>query len=134
MVIARDTYFPAKLLQYGMSLAERSTTHSADINDLIPSPSPCAVNCGLVSSAHKCGTLYTDAGSILLSRGGVCYLGELQRYKKQTLQLIRAILDEGRVQTNESRAQKKKCCFSSQPLTASLWSVCTLHCIAMITV
>ena len=126
LVIARDTNFPSKLMQYGMSLAERSIIHSSEINDLIPSPSQCAVNVGLISGPYKCGTLFTDAGSILLSRGGVCYLGELQKYKKQTLQLIRTILEEGRVQTNESKAQKKKCRFSSQPLTTSLWSFCTL--------
>lgn len=126
MVVASDTNFSAKLMRYGMNLAERSVLHNAEMSSLIPSGSPCAVNCGILTSAHKCGSLYTDAGSILLAKGGVCYLGEIQHYKKPSLETVRVILEEGRVQTN-IKDVKRKACFRDQPLSTSLWAVCTLH-------
>ena len=98
-------------MHFGMCLAERSIMHNAEMNSLGPSTNPCAVNCGLVTTTHKCGSAYTDAGSILLAKGGVCYLGELQRYKKTSLDMLRDILEEGRVQTytgNVGKSAKMK--------------------------
>uniref|UniRef100_A0A4W3GCQ2 MCM domain-containing protein n=1 Tax=Callorhinchus milii TaxID=7868 RepID=A0A4W3GCQ2_CALMI len=72
-----------RLLTYSLGLVPRGVRHLAS----------CEIFATVSRDEHGTGTANVQAGSALLAKGGVCYLGELCTHKKDKLQLLQTVLE-----------------------------------------
>ena len=73
-----DSDFPTKLLHYGLSFLDQ------------PKPIIHAESSSLVSTIVKKEGRKVYAGDLILAKDTVCYLGELAKYKKDSLENLKS--------------------------------------------
>lgn len=69
-----------RLLNYSICLLPRGIRHPSS-SDIFPSVS---------KDKHGTGSASIQAGSVLLAKGGICYIGDLSTYKKDKLELLQS--------------------------------------------
>lgn len=69
-----------RLLNYSICLLPRGIRHPSS-SDIFPSVS---------KDKHGTGSASIQAGSVLLAKGGICYIGDLCTYKKDKLELLQS--------------------------------------------
>ena len=79
MAVIDNNDFPSKLLQYGLTFLEnpKPIIHSESSG-------------GLVSQTTKKDSTKVFAGDLILAKDTICYLGELARFKKDTLETLKS--------------------------------------------
>ena len=121
MVVSFDSLIPDRLLRYAAEyLAEKSSICNVASN-LMPKINDATAGGKTVKMI--------EAGSILGSSGGVCYLGELQGYKPDQLHELKRVLESGKIpmpkdcgKINDQRLESALWCYCSLPLTKNVHS------------
>ncbi|KAI0242949.1 Minichromosome maintenance domain-containing protein 2 [Lamellibrachia satsuma] len=88
LAVGWDTLLLQRLLSYAASLADRSIVHSPGTGHLTASVS---------RDRHGSDACFIEGGSLLLARGGVCLIPELNSVKKATKQLLAHVLESDKV-------------------------------------
>ncbi|XP_030046022.1 minichromosome maintenance domain-containing protein 2 [Microcaecilia unicolor] len=83
LVVTSDTLIVDRLLSYSVCLVPRGIRHLT-FSELF------AI---VTKDEHGTGTASIQAGSALLAKGGICFIGELSSYKKDKLDLLQSVLD-----------------------------------------
>ncbi|XP_048364315.1 minichromosome maintenance domain-containing protein 2 [Sphaerodactylus townsendi] len=83
LVATHDTFILERLLNYSVCLVERGIKH-------IPSGK---VFPTVAKDKHGTGIASIQAGSALLAKGGICFIGELSSYKKDKLEQLQSVLE-----------------------------------------
>uniref|UniRef100_UPI00398E8D00 minichromosome maintenance domain-containing protein 2 n=1 Tax=Pristiophorus japonicus TaxID=55135 RepID=UPI00398E8D00 len=83
LVVTSDPITVDRLLTYSLSLVPCGVRH-------LPSYEIFAT---VSKDEHGTGTAKVQAGSALLAKGSICYIGELFSYKKDKLKLLQAVLE-----------------------------------------
>uniref|UniRef100_A0A8C3BN38 Minichromosome maintenance domain-containing protein 2 n=1 Tax=Cairina moschata TaxID=8855 RepID=A0A8C3BN38_CAIMO len=83
LVVTSDTLVIDRLLNYSICLLPRGIQHPSS-SDIFPSVS---------KDKHRTGSASIQAGSVLLAKGGICYIGDLSTYKKDKLELLQSVLE-----------------------------------------
>ncbi|KAM9199644.1 minichromosome maintenance domain-containing protein 2 [Mergus octosetaceus] len=83
LVVTSDTLVIDRLLNYSICLLPRGIRHPSS-SDIFPSVS---------KDKHGTGSASIQAGSVLLAKGGICYIGDLCTYKKDKLELLQSVLE-----------------------------------------
>ncbi|XP_032036564.1 minichromosome maintenance domain-containing protein 2 [Aythya fuligula] len=83
LVVTSDTLVIDRLLNYSICLLPRGIRHPSS-SDIFPSVS---------KDKHGTGSASIQAGSVLLAKGGICYIGDLSTYKKDKLELLQSVLE-----------------------------------------
>nr|XP_033790148.1 minichromosome maintenance domain-containing protein 2 [Geotrypetes seraphini] len=83
LVVTSDTLIVDRLLSYSICLVPRGIRHLtfSEIFAIV------------TKDEHGTGTASIQAGSALLAKGGICFIGELSSYKKDKLDLLQSVLD-----------------------------------------
>jgi DNA replicative helicase MCM subunit Mcm2 (Cdc46/Mcm family) len=76
LVIGKDTSLLHQLLMYAASFSERTIVHSAGHHLMGKA----------LTDKHCSGSYFVEGGSLLLANGGVCYLGDVGRMKKKSME------------------------------------------------
>ena len=64
------------------------------------------------------------AGSLILAKDTVCYLGELTKYKKDVLESIKSVLESGVIVTLSPHEEDVT--QDSYPIMATIWTHCSI--------
>ncbi|XP_040401739.1 minichromosome maintenance domain-containing protein 2 isoform X2 [Cygnus olor] len=83
LVVTSDALVIDRLLNYSMCLLSRGIRHPSS-SDIFPSVS---------KDKHGTGRASIQACSVLLAKGGICYIGDLCTYKKDKLELLQSVLE-----------------------------------------
>ncbi|CAJ0966077.1 unnamed protein product [Ranitomeya imitator] len=83
MVVTNDTMIVERLMRYSICLIPRGVHHT-HINDLFAT---------VTKDELGTGTAIIHAGSTLMAKGGVCYIGDINTYKKEKLDLLLSVLE-----------------------------------------
>ncbi|XP_071890665.1 minichromosome maintenance domain-containing protein 2 isoform X2 [Anas platyrhynchos] len=83
LVVTSDTLVIDRLLNYSICLLPHGIRHPSS-SDIFPSVS---------KDKHGTGSASIQAGSVLLAKGGICYIGDLCTYKKDKLELLQSVLE-----------------------------------------
>ncbi|XP_048385663.2 minichromosome maintenance domain-containing protein 2 isoform X1 [Stegostoma tigrinum] len=83
LVVTSDPVTVDRLLTYSLSLVPCGVRH-------LPSYEMFAT---VSKDEHGTGTAKVQAGSALLAKGGICYIGELFSYRKDKLDLLQTVLE-----------------------------------------
>ncbi|XP_058131588.1 minichromosome maintenance domain-containing protein 2 isoform X2 [Dasypus novemcinctus] len=83
LIITCDTLLVDRLLNFSINLVPRGVRHPAS-TEIFPT-----------LSKNKCGTgaVNVQAGSALLAKGGICFIGDLSSHKKDKLEQLQAVLE-----------------------------------------
>jgi len=109
-----NTDFPINLLHYGLSLLNKEQE-----KPIIHSESQ-ALTCQAVKKEKK-----VFAGSLILAKDTVCYLGELTKYKKDALESIKSVLESGMIVTLSPHEEDIS--RESYPNMATIWTHCSIN-------
>ncbi|XP_064636967.1 minichromosome maintenance domain-containing protein 2-like [Lineus longissimus] len=88
LVIGKDTGVLHQLLMYAASFSERTIVHSSGHHLMGKA----------LKDKHSSGSYFVEGGSLLLANGGVCYLGDVGRFKKKTMEELQQALEGGNAQ------------------------------------
>nr|XP_013027969.2 minichromosome maintenance domain-containing protein 2 isoform X4 [Anser cygnoides] len=83
LVVTSDALVIDRLLNYSICLLPRGIRHPSS-SDIFPSVS---------KDKHGTGSASIQACSVLLAKGGICYIGDLCTYKKDKLELLQSVLE-----------------------------------------
>ncbi|XP_077126720.1 minichromosome maintenance domain-containing protein 2 [Ranitomeya variabilis] len=83
MVVTNDTMIVERLMRYSICLIPRGVHHT-HFNDLFAT---------VTKDELGTGTAIIHAGSALMAKGGVCYIGDINTYKKEKLDLLLSVLE-----------------------------------------
>uniref|UniRef100_A0A8C5WBZ4 Minichromosome maintenance domain-containing protein 2 n=1 Tax=Leptobrachium leishanense TaxID=445787 RepID=A0A8C5WBZ4_9ANUR len=83
LVITSDTLIIERLMSYSIFLAPRSVRHFPS-NDILATIS---------KDDHGTGTASIQAGSAILAKGGICYIGDMHVQKKDKLEHLQSVLE-----------------------------------------
>ncbi|KAL1775714.1 hypothetical protein HispidOSU_009212 [Sigmodon hispidus] len=83
LIITSDTLLVDRLLNYSMNLVSRGVRHPTS-TEVFPTVS---------RNKYGTGAVSIQAGSALLAKGGVCFLGDLTSHKKDRLEQLQSVLD-----------------------------------------
>ncbi|KAM9308383.1 minichromosome maintenance domain-containing protein 2 [Gastrophryne carolinensis] len=83
LVVTSDALIIERLLSYSISLLPRGVRHTP-FNDLFST---------VTKDEHGTGTAIIRAGSALMAKGGVCFIGEINSHKKDKLDLLMSALE-----------------------------------------
>ena len=64
------------------------------------------------------------AGDLVLAKDTVCYLGDLARYKKETLETIKSALESGQIFIQSLENEEP---LESYPLVSTIWTHSSIH-------
>ncbi|KAM4029002.1 minichromosome maintenance domain-containing protein 2 isoform 2-T3 [Anomaloglossus baeobatrachus] len=78
MVVTNDIMIVERLMRYGICLIPRGVHHT-HFNDLFAT---------ITKDELGTGTAIIQAGSALMAKGGVCFIGDINTYKKEKLDLL----------------------------------------------
>ncbi|KAG9478874.1 hypothetical protein GDO78_012504, partial [Eleutherodactylus coqui] len=118
MVGTNDTLIVERLMKYGISLIPRGVCHT-HFNDIFAT---------VTKDELGTGTAIIHAGSALMAKGGVCYIGDINMYKKEKLDPLLSVL-ESRNTTVFIPGKKYGDCVDQQifiPLQCNFWSYADL--------
>uniref|UniRef100_A0A8C4WT59 Minichromosome maintenance domain-containing protein 2 n=1 Tax=Eptatretus burgeri TaxID=7764 RepID=A0A8C4WT59_EPTBU len=121
LIIGRDTLVLDRLMVYAAGLSCRSIRHQA-----------CNEMFGVVSQdSHGTGTASIQAGSIVLARGGICFLGDMSLFKKDKILALQRMLESRTIalgiprKFGEDVAQE-----ISTPIQCAIWGIDHLSTVA----
>ena len=80
--------FPINLLNYGLTILDEEQEKPIIHSEASP------LTCQAVKKEKK-----VFAGSLILAKDTICYLGELTKYKKYALETIKSVLESGMIVT-----------------------------------
>ena len=80
--------FPINLLNYGLTILDEEQEKPIIHSEASP------LTCQAVKKEKK-----VFAGSLILAKDTICYLGELTKYKKYSLETIKSVLESGMIVT-----------------------------------
>ncbi|XP_075126485.1 minichromosome maintenance domain-containing protein 2 [Leptodactylus fuscus] len=83
MVVTNDTLIVERLMRYSTCLVPRGVCHT-HFNDIFAT---------VTKDELGTGTAIIHAGSALMAKGGVCFIGDINMYKKDKLDLLLSVLD-----------------------------------------
>ncbi|XP_073532840.1 minichromosome maintenance domain-containing protein 2 [Phyllobates terribilis] len=83
MVVTNDTMIVERLMRYSICLIPRGVHHT-HFNDLFAT---------VTKDELGTGTAIIHAGSALVAKGGVCFIGDINTYKKEKLDLLLSVLE-----------------------------------------
>ncbi|CAO2580152.1 Minichromosome maintenance domain-containing protein 2 [Lemmus lemmus] len=83
LIITTDTLLVDRLLNYSMNLISRGTRHPVS-TEVFPTVS---------RNKYGTGAVTIQAGSALLAKGGVCFIGDLASHKKDKLEQLQSVLE-----------------------------------------
>ena len=113
--------FPINLLNYGLTILDEEQEKPIIHSEASP------LTCQAVKKEKK-----VFAGSLILAKDTICYLGELTKYKKYALETIKSVLESGMIVTlspqDEDVSQVNNFCRAMVCLLAVLISFCVLVC------
>ncbi|XP_078325108.1 minichromosome maintenance domain-containing protein 2-like isoform X3 [Crassostrea virginica] len=113
LAVGRDTEMLHRLLQYAMQFTSRSVASSSG-NHLVSK---------VVPDKYNNSNYFIEGGSLMLASHGVCYMGNLSKFKKQTLERLHSALSSGKVLIDiDSRFTKGLAVSLEQPLHATVWA------------
>ncbi|XP_026642604.1 minichromosome maintenance domain-containing protein 2 [Microtus ochrogaster] len=83
LIITTDTLLVDRLLNYSMNLVSRGIRHPVS-TEVFPTVS---------RNKYGTGAVSIQAGSALLAKGGVCFIGDLTSHKKDKLEQLQSVLE-----------------------------------------
>nr|XP_048276288.1 minichromosome maintenance domain-containing protein 2 isoform X3 [Myodes glareolus] len=83
LIITTDTLLVDRLLNYSMNLVSRGIRHPVS-TEVFPTVS---------RNKYGTGAVSIQAGSALLAKGGVCFIGDLASHKKDKLEQLQSVLE-----------------------------------------
>ncbi|XP_057646995.1 minichromosome maintenance domain-containing protein 2 [Chionomys nivalis] len=83
LIITSDTLLVDRLLNYSMNLVSRGIRHPVS-TEVFPTVS---------RNKYGTGAVSIQAGSALLAKGGVCFIGDLTSHKKDKLEQLQSVLE-----------------------------------------
>uniref|UniRef100_UPI00358EF11C minichromosome maintenance domain-containing protein 2 n=1 Tax=Myxine glutinosa TaxID=7769 RepID=UPI00358EF11C len=114
LIIGRDTLILDRLMVYAAGLSCRCIRHQA-----------CNEMFAVVSQdSHGTGTASIQAGSVVLARGGICFLGDMSLFKKDKILALQGMLESRTIvlgiprRFGEDIAQE-----SSIPIQCAIWGI-----------
>ncbi|XP_073439993.1 minichromosome maintenance domain-containing protein 2 [Dendrobates tinctorius] len=87
MVVTNDTMIVERLMRYSICLIPRGVHHT-HFNDLFAT---------VTKDELGTGTAIIHAGTALMAKGGVCFIGDINTYKKEKLDLLLSVLESRNV-------------------------------------
>ncbi|XP_072010762.1 minichromosome maintenance domain-containing protein 2 isoform X2 [Engystomops pustulosus] len=83
MVVTNDTLIVERLMRYSICLVPRGVSHT-HFNDMFAT---------VTKDEFGAGTAIIHAGSALMAKGGVCFIGDINIYKKEKLDVLLSVLE-----------------------------------------
>ncbi|XP_075682277.1 minichromosome maintenance domain-containing protein 2 isoform X2 [Rhinoderma darwinii] len=83
MVVTNDTLIVERLMRYSICLVPRGVCHT-HFNDLFAT---------VTKDELGTGTAIIHAGSALMAKGGVCFIGDINVHKKEKLDILLSVLE-----------------------------------------
>ncbi|KAL7984264.1 hypothetical protein Chor_002834 [Crotalus horridus] len=83
LVITNDSLILERIMNYSICLVPRGIRHFPS-GEVFPTVS---------KDKHGTGTAIIQAGSALMAKNGICFIGELTSYKKEKLEQLQAVLE-----------------------------------------
>ncbi|XP_052573561.1 minichromosome maintenance domain-containing protein 2 isoform X1 [Peromyscus californicus insignis] len=83
LIITSDTLLVDRLLKYSMNLVSRGIHHPVS-SEVFPT---------MYRNRYGTGAVSIQAGSALLAKGGVCFIGDLTSHKKDKLEQLQSVLE-----------------------------------------
>ncbi|XP_056378052.1 minichromosome maintenance domain-containing protein 2 isoform X2 [Hyla sarda] len=83
MVVTNDTLIVERLMRYSICLVPRGVCHT-HFNDVLAT---------VTKDELGTGTAIIHAGSALMAKGGVCFIGDINSHKKEKLDLLLSVLE-----------------------------------------
>ncbi|XP_038204035.1 minichromosome maintenance domain-containing protein 2 [Arvicola amphibius] len=83
LIITTDTLLVDRLLNYSVNLVSRGIRHPVS-TEVLPTVS---------RNKYGTGAVSIQAGSALLAKGGVCFIGDLTSHKKDKLEQLQSVLE-----------------------------------------
>ncbi|XP_056010185.1 minichromosome maintenance domain-containing protein 2-like [Ostrea edulis] len=112
LAVCRDTEILHRLLQYAMQFTRRSLAHSSG-NHLAAK---------VIPDKYNSSNYFIEGGSLLLASGGICYVGDVRKLKKQTFERLQSVLSSGKVLIDiDSKYTKGLAVTTEQPLCSTIW-------------
>ncbi|KAI8518457.1 Minichromosome maintenance domain-containing protein 2 [Branchiostoma belcheri] len=91
MAVGSDTLVLSRLLTYCAAMSSRCVHHTADKH----------LFAKVTKDTHGTGTCSIDAGSLLLSHGGCCFLGDLGQVKRDVQSSLQGVMEKEAVTVQE---------------------------------
>ncbi|XP_073487863.1 minichromosome maintenance domain-containing protein 2 [Aquarana catesbeiana] len=83
LVVTRETLIVERLMSYSVSLLPRGVRHTP-FSDIFAT---------VRKDEHGTGTAIIHAGSALMAKGGVCFIGDINSHKKDKLDHLKSVLE-----------------------------------------
>ncbi|XP_036120156.1 minichromosome maintenance domain-containing protein 2 isoform X2 [Molossus molossus] len=83
LIITSDTLLVDRLLNYSVNLVPRGIRHPVS-TEIFPT---------LSRNNYGTGAVSIQAGSALLAKGGICFIGDLASYKKDKLEQLQSVME-----------------------------------------
>lgn len=83
LIITSDTLLVDRLLNYSINLVPRGIRHPVS-TEIFPT---------LFRNNYGTGAVSIQAGSALLAKGGICFIGDLASYKKDKLEQLQSVME-----------------------------------------
>ncbi|XP_061183999.1 minichromosome maintenance domain-containing protein 2-like [Saccostrea echinata] len=113
LAIGRDTEILHRLLQYSVQFTNRSLVFSSG-NHLVSK---------VIPDRYNSSSYLIEGGTLLLASDGICYLGDVSKFKKQTFEKLQSALSSGKVLIDiDSKFTKGLAVSIEQPLKCSVWA------------
>nr|XP_034301606.1 minichromosome maintenance domain-containing protein 2 isoform X5 [Crassostrea gigas] len=113
LAVGRDTEILHKLFQYAMQFTQRSVGYSSG-NHLVSK---------VVPDRYNSSNYFIEGGSLLIASEGVCYMGNITKFKKQTLERLQSALSSGKVLIDvDSKFTKGQAVSIEQTLSTTVWA------------
>ncbi|KAK3100681.1 hypothetical protein FSP39_023735 [Pinctada imbricata] len=87
LVTGRDTNIIHKLLTYGQRFTQRAYVHTCGQ----------ALTAKVTNDQYIGAKYFIEGGSLLLAREGICYIGELTKFKKAARDQLKSVLNSGKI-------------------------------------
>ncbi|KAJ8297583.1 hypothetical protein KUTeg_024114 [Tegillarca granosa] len=87
LAVGQDTEILHKLLIYGQTYAHRSCTHTTGKH----------LSGKVTTDKYDRAPYFVEGGSFLLARNGICYFGDLGKYRKTTCDILQTVLGNNKI-------------------------------------
>ncbi|XP_062572280.1 minichromosome maintenance domain-containing protein 2-like [Saccostrea cucullata] len=113
LAIGKDTEMLHRLLQYSVQFTKRSLVFSCG-NHLVAK---------IIPDRYNSSDYLIEGGTLMLASDGICYLGDVSKFKKQTFEKLQSALSSGKVLIDiDSKFTKGLAVSIEQPLQCSVWA------------